>query len=76
MSSIPNEAKLNLALNALRSDKNLSVRAAAKIYNVADRTLRRRLSGRLLRHDIILNSRKMFDLEESYIVRYILELNT
>lgn len=74
MSSIPNEAKLNLALKALHNDKTLSVRAAAKIYNVADRTLRRRLSGRLSRLDTMPNSRKMFDLEGSCIVRYILEL--
>ena len=55
--SIPSflsEAQLNLAIKALRNDENLSVRAAAKIYNVADRTLRRRLDGRPSRHDIIV----------------------
>ena len=69
-----NEAQLILALTALEKDPNLKVATAANIYNVDRSTLRRRRAGRPARRDIPANSRKLTDLEEQTIVRYIIEL--
>jgi len=63
-----------MALQALEKDKDLSLRAAAKIYNVAFKTLARRRAGTPARRDIPANSRKLTDLEEYTIVQYSTEL--
>ena len=76
MAKRTNESDVILALQALKNDQNLSLRAAAKIYNVSHRTLARRRDGKSARHDIPANSRKLTDLEERAIVRYIVELVT
>jgi hypothetical protein len=76
MSDIPYEARVNLALGAMQKNENLSIRAAAKIYDVSDRTIRRRRVGILSRRDSTPNSRKLTDLEEETIVQYVLELCT
>ena len=76
MSSISDEARVVLALKAIQDNKNLSIRAAAKIYRVSERTLRRRRDGHTTRRDTIPNSKKLTELEEEVIVRYIIELAT
>ena len=70
------EACIILALEALENDRDLKVVTAAKIYNVACSTLRRRRAGRCARRDILANSRCLTDLEEQTIVQYITELAT
>lgn len=76
MGSIPYEARVNLAIEAIQNDKHLSIRAAAKIYNVSYTTLHDRRAGKPARRDIPANSRKLTDLEERAIVQYVLELIT
>lgn len=71
-----NEKDVILALQALENNTNLSVRAAAKIYNVSHTILYRRRAGRPSRRDTTTNSRKLTDLEEQAIVQYITELCT
>ncbi|KAK3364271.1 hypothetical protein B0T25DRAFT_563300 [Lasiosphaeria hispida] len=70
MPSTSKEANLILALRALQNDKDLSVRAAAKIYNVNRTTLAQRRAGWPSRRNIPANSRKLTNLEEKTIVRY------
>ena len=70
------EARVILALEAIQNDKDLSIRAAAKIYDVPATTIRRRLAGRPARRDILANSRSLTDLEEQTIVQYVIELST
>jgi hypothetical protein len=70
------EAKVQLALQALPNNPKLSLRAAAKIYSVNHKKLSRRQRGQLSRRDIPANSRKLTNLEESVIVRYILDLDS
>ncbi|KAJ3551518.1 hypothetical protein NPX13_g11344 [Xylaria arbuscula] len=70
------EAQLLLAIQAIQKDPTLSVRAAAKIYNVPETTLRDRQRGILPRRDIPANSRKLTDSEEKAIVQYILDLDS
>jgi hypothetical protein len=76
MSSLSNEGRLILAIQAIQNDPNLSARAAAKIYTVSQRTLSRRLKGTPSRRDSIPNSRKLSNLEEKIIVEYALDLDS
>lgn len=70
-----NEAGVILAVEAIKNNPKLSIQAAAKIYNVADRTIRRRLASQSARCDYTVNSKKLTQLEEEAIVRYIIELS-
>ena len=63
-----NEASIILALQALERNKKLSVRRAAEIYGVCDRTLGRRRAGMPARYNTPANSRKLTDLEEKIII--------
>lgn len=76
MNSAENESRVILALQAIQADKDLSIRAAAKIYNVSATTIRRRRDGHTVRSDTMPNLRKLVDLEEDTIVRYVLELDS
>jgi hypothetical protein len=75
MPSTSKEARVILALEALQNDENLSLRAAAKLYNVPAMTLSNRRAGRPARRDLPANSRKLTNLEEKAIVQYVIELS-
>ena len=75
MESTPYEARINLALKAIQKDENLSLRAAAKIYNVAINTIRNRRAGKPARHNIPANSHNLMELEETTIVQYVVKLS-
>ena len=70
------EAKTLLALQALQNNPKLSVRRAAKMYEIDDRRLRRRQQGIQSRRDWIPKSRKLSDLEEQIIVQLVLDLDS
>ena len=74
MPSTSKESHIILALEALQNDKNLSVLAAAKMYNVDRSTLRHRRAGRPARRDTTPKSKKLTQSEEDAIVQYIIEL--
>jgi hypothetical protein len=76
MDLLPAESRVITVLEAIKNDKKLSVRAAAKIYNVSDRTIRRRRDGHPARRDTPANSNRLTNLEEKTIIQYILELNS
>lgn len=71
-----NEADVISALQALERDPKLSIREAARIYNVSDRTLRRRRNKIPCRADTVSKSRKLLDEEENMIIQYILDLDS
>ena len=75
MPSPSKEARVILALEALRNDKNSKLEAVARLYNVPASTLRRRRAGRPARRDTIPNSRRLTDSEEKALVQYIIELS-
>jgi len=58
----------------MQRDPKLRPRAAARIYSVDHRKLGRRLHGMRPRRDMVANSRKLNDLEESVLIQYILDL--
>ena len=49
------EARVILAIDAIQSSKKLSRRAATKLYNIPETTLRDRMKGRLSRAETRLN---------------------
>jgi hypothetical protein len=71
-----NEANIINALEALKRDPKLSVRRASKIFNVPHTTIHYRQQGVPARRDIPSKSRKLTDLEEQTVVRYILDLDS
>ena len=74
MQSISKESDVILALQALKRDPRLRIRKVAKIYNVSEATLRNRKKGIRSRREIILNSRKITELEEVTLIQYITNL--
>ncbi|KFY73667.1 hypothetical protein V499_06259 [Pseudogymnoascus sp. VKM F-103] len=68
------ERELTLAIQAIQRDPTLRLYAVAKTYSVDHRKLARRLHGMQPRRDIIANSRKLSNLEESVLVQHILNL--
>ena len=67
---------MNLAIQAFQQQSNPHVCTIAKIYKVDHRRLGERLHSVLPRRDILANSRKMTDLEETILVEHILNLAT
>ena len=67
MDSFPAEARVILALEAIKKDEELSIRAAAKIYNVPATTIRHRRDGLIARRDAVPNSKKITQLEEEVL---------
>nr|AER39693.1 transposase [Verticillium dahliae] len=76
MSPPSQERQLQLALQAIQNDPDLSIRAATNIFGVPRMTLTRRLRGITSQRDRIPLNRNLTELEELTIVQYILELNS
>jgi hypothetical protein len=70
-----NEADVQLAVSSIKSHQIQSNRRAATVYNVSERTIRRRRAGKLARRDCQPNSKKLTQLEEEVIVSHILDLD-
>ena len=59
-----NERQIQLAIQDLKEDANLSVRRAAAVCKVAEATLRDRRAGRPSRADTMANLRNLTNTEE------------
>lgn len=70
------EAQIVLAIQAIKSNPNLSVRKAAEIYGVERTTLKRRINGNTPRQEYRPTNYKLSLAEEETIVQYILELDS
>jgi hypothetical protein len=70
------EGKLFLAIQALQHNASLSIREAAKLYNVSRSTLRDRRAGSITPRDCKPNSIKLTVSEESAIIQHIFDLDT
>jgi hypothetical protein len=73
--TVSNEVDVQLAISSINSRQVKAARTAAAIYNVAETTLRRRRAGKSARRDCQPNSKKLTQLEEEVIVKYILDLD-
>ena len=68
------EDKIILAIQAIRtSRKKLSIRVAARMYNISKSTLNARINNRLQREKTRVKQRKLDLLEEQTLIRYIIE---
>jgi DDE superfamily endonuclease/helix-turn-helix, Psq domain len=76
MADIQTESRIQLAIQAIQRDQNLTARAAAAIYSISHRTLSRRLKGMLSRRDWISPTKRLTDQEEKTIAEYILDLDS
>jgi hypothetical protein len=70
------EANILLAIQAIKRDPKLSIRAAAKLYNIPRTTLMDRRAGRTARRDTRSKSIILEKDEEEAIVLYVIELST
>ena len=70
-----NEEDIQLAISAIYTLQISTVSRAAATYNVVESTLRNRRAGKPARRDSQPNSKKLAELEEEVIVRYILDLD-
>ena len=70
------EARIILAIEAIRTSKKLSRRSTTKIYKVPKTTLRHRITGLTTRNETRPNRQKLSELEEGVIIRYILDLDS
>jgi hypothetical protein len=70
------EARVILAIEAIQSSCKLSRRAAAKIYNVPEATLRHRMNGRTTMAERRPAVQNLSKIEEEVVVRYILDLDS
>jgi DNA-binding transcriptional regulator YiaG len=75
MATHTHEARIILAIEAIRMSKKLSRQAAAKIYNIPYTTLSNRMASRISCREIKANCLKLTELEEKVIVQYILDLD-
>ena len=70
------EARVILAIKAIQSNKKISCRTAAQLYNVPKATVRFRMSGRTTMADIRPKVQNLTVIEEEVIVKYNLHLDT
>jgi hypothetical protein len=70
------EARIILAIEAIRTSKKLSKRSVAKLYNILYTSLSNRIAGRTYRLEATANSLKLTELEESVLLQYILDLDS
>jgi len=70
------EARIILAIEAIRSSKRINSLAAAKLYRVPRSTLLDRMAGRTPRNETRPNCLKLSKLEEEVIIRNILDLDS
>jgi hypothetical protein len=76
MSVITKEAKIILAIEAIRTSQKLSCRKAAKLYGIPHSTLYDRMNGRTTIPERRPANIKLSKLEEEVIIRNILDLDS
>jgi hypothetical protein len=69
------EARIILAIKAIRTSKKLSCRAAAKIYDILEAILYNRIYSRTYIYERRPGPSKLMELEENMIVRNILDMD-
>ena len=68
------EQQIQLAICALQQDATLTLREAARVFNVPYRTLGDRRAGKPTKHDIRSKNMRLSSTEELVIVEHILYL--
>ena len=76
MSSQSQEARIILAIEAIRTSKKLPAVRAAKLYNVPRTTLIDRMKGRVAKSEKRNGQYQLTLAEEETLVQYILDLDS
>jgi hypothetical protein len=75
MSSQTKEGRIFLAIEAIRTNKKMSIRRAAKAYDVPEASLRHRLNGRVAKREKRNGRYQLTSTEEDTIVQHTLDLD-
>ncbi|EDN99218.1 hypothetical protein SS1G_14078 [Sclerotinia sclerotiorum 1980 UF-70] len=75
MVSTLNERDIVMAMEAMAKDKNLSLRKAAKIYNITHTTLIRRMKGITPASEYRQKQHKITKIEEEVIIQHIIDMD-
>jgi DDE superfamily endonuclease/helix-turn-helix, Psq domain/Tc5 transposase DNA-binding domain len=70
------EGRILLAIQAIKTKEKLSIRQAARHFNVPHTTLYARLHGRETRVDLRVNSHKLTQIEEDSLKKWILSMDS
>ena len=76
MSILTKEGKIILAIEAIRTCKGMSIRQAAKIYEVPESSIRLRMKGVAPKPETRNVRFNLTFIEEETIVRYILDMDS
>jgi hypothetical protein len=76
MSVHTQEARIILAIEAIRTTKKITIRKAAEIYKVPRTTLTARMAGRTERSEYRQKAYKLTKLEEEVIIQHIIDLDS
>jgi predicted HTH domain antitoxin len=69
------EGRILLAIQALKKQENLSIREAARIYDIPNSTLHHRVKGRENRVELRANSFKLTEIEENSLKKWIISMD-
>jgi hypothetical protein len=75
MSSQSKEARIVMAIEALKSDQKLTIHKAAQIYDVPNTTLRHRMDGMHSRAETRPKNQLLDELEEQVLIQHIIDLD-
>ena len=70
---LPKESRVQMAINAWNEKKTRSILEAAKVYEVPESTLRRRLAGIKSRSETRANGHRLTEVEEQSLVKHLLD---
>ena len=74
MNGLSKNERIKLAIEAFHKGQFKSKTACAKAFDVAPKTLMDCLNGTASREEIIANGRKLSDIEEDTLSRWILDM--
>jgi hypothetical protein len=76
MNSQSQEVKILLAIQTIRTNQKMSIRRAAKTYDVSQIILRDRMKNCILKIEERNAQHNLISIEEETLVRHILDLNS
>ena len=69
------EGRILLAIQAIKKQEKLSIREAARIYDIPHTTLYARLRGRQNRVELRANSFKLTEIEENSLKKWVISID-
>ena len=70
------ETRVILAIEAIQTSKNLSRRAAAKLYDIPESTIHDRMNSRPAAQEYRPVAQNLTEIEKEVVVQYILNLDS